>query len=144
METRQAERLPYDPLGGSVGPLARFISLILRCSVRRLMPSFLAAAVTLPFVVASACMINFFSVSCRSSGLDLFAKSFGGGDTARRRRFGCLSHRHREIAQRDFWTGCHHNSVLDRGAELANVARPIVGKERVHGVGRQIDKRLLV
>jgi hypothetical protein len=33
---------------------ARFISLILRCSVRRLMPSFLAAAVTLPFVAASA------------------------------------------------------------------------------------------
>jgi hypothetical protein len=30
------------------------------------MPSFLAAVVTLPLVAASACMINFFSVSCRS------------------------------------------------------------------------------
>src|SRR6266545_3168439 len=59
----------------SAGGLARFISLILRCRVRRLMPSFLAAAVTLPFVVASACMINFFSVSCRSSGLDFSPKA---------------------------------------------------------------------
>jgi len=34
--------------------LAKLISLIFRWSVRRLMPSFLAAAVTLPFVAASA------------------------------------------------------------------------------------------
>ena len=49
--------------------LATFISLILRCKVRRLMPSFFAAAVMFPFVVASACMMSRFSVSCRSSGL---------------------------------------------------------------------------
>jgi protein kinase-like protein len=42
---------------------AAFISLIFRCSVRRLMPSFFAAAVTFPFVAASAWAINFFSVS---------------------------------------------------------------------------------
>src|SRR5207247_7621735 len=63
--------------------LATFISLIFRCSVRRLMPSFFAAAVTFPFVVASACMINFFSVSRRSSGLDFshaFAVEIAPGD----------------------------------------------------------------
>jgi hypothetical protein len=38
----------------SVRALDTFISLILRWSVRRLMPSFLAAAVTLPFVAARA------------------------------------------------------------------------------------------
>src|SRR5207244_7930240 len=55
-----------SPLGAA---FARFISLIFRWSVRRLMPSFLASAVTLPFVAASAWAINFFSVWCRSSGL---------------------------------------------------------------------------
>ena len=49
------------------------------------MPSFLAAAVTLPFVVARACMINFLSVSCRSSGLAFCLKASAGeiprGDT---------------------------------------------------------------
>src|SRR5439155_271116 len=51
------------------------------------MPSFLAAAVTLPFVAASACKINFFSVSCRSSGLafspNASAAEIPRGDTAR-------------------------------------------------------------
>src|SRR5437868_163380 len=48
---------PVSSLGAvpDVREFTRFISLILRCSVRRLMPSFLAAAVTLPFVAASAC-----------------------------------------------------------------------------------------
>ena len=40
-----------------------FISLILRCSVRRLIPSFLAAAVTFPLVVTNACKISLRSVS---------------------------------------------------------------------------------
>ena len=49
---------------GLVGSdFSAFISLILRCSVRRLMPSFFAAAVMLPLVAASACMIRRFSVS---------------------------------------------------------------------------------
>ena len=52
-----------------VSDFSAFISLILRCSVRRLMPSFFAAAVTLPFELANACRISFRSVSCRSSGL---------------------------------------------------------------------------
>ena len=46
-----------------------FISLILRCRVRRLMPSFFAAAVMLPFVEESAWLIRRLSVACRSSGL---------------------------------------------------------------------------
>ena len=74
----------------------------------------------------------------------LFAKSFGGGNTTRRRRFSCLSHRHWEIAQCDFWTSCHHNAVFDRGAQLADVARPVVSEKRIHRVGRKIDKRLIV
>jgi len=40
-----------------------FISLILRCRVRRLIPSFLAAAVTFPLVVTNACKISLRSVS---------------------------------------------------------------------------------
>ena len=44
----------FDAPASSVAAFARFISLIFRWSVRRLMPSFLAAAVTLPFVAASA------------------------------------------------------------------------------------------
>ena len=34
--------------------------------------------------------------------------------------------------------------MLDRGAQLANVARPIVSKQRVHRVRREFEKRLLV
>src|SRR5207247_4588055 len=52
----------YFVSAAPAGLLARFISLILRWSVRRLMPSFFAAAVTLPFMAASAWAINFFSV----------------------------------------------------------------------------------
>jgi hypothetical protein len=38
----------------------------------------------------------------------------------------------------------HHDTVLDCGSQLANVAGPIVRKERVHGVRREIEKRLLI
>ena len=64
------------------------------------------------------------------------AKGFGGGNTARQCRSGCLSHRHWEIAQCDFWTGRHHDSVLDRGAQLANVAWPVVSEKRIHRIRR--------
>src|SRR3954469_23501137 len=57
---------------------AAFISLILRCNVRRLMPSFCAALVMLPFVVASACMMSRFSVSWRLSALDFSPNAFPG------------------------------------------------------------------
>src|SRR5437667_9101645 len=54
------DRQSYARSHSRADHLANFISLIFRCSVRRLMPSFLAAAVTLPLVAASACIINFF------------------------------------------------------------------------------------
>src|SRR6185437_13841653 len=57
---------------------AAFISLILRCKVRRLMPSFCAAFVMFPFVVDNACMIKRLSVSCRSSALDFSPNAFAG------------------------------------------------------------------
>src|SRR5438093_1297859 len=40
------------------------------------MPSFFAAAVTFPLVVASACVISLLSVWCRSSGLDFSSNAF--------------------------------------------------------------------
>src|SRR5689334_2407059 len=49
----------YDLPVFYVSAFGAFISLIFRCKVRRLMPSFLAAAVTLPFVAARAWAINF-------------------------------------------------------------------------------------
>src|SRR5450432_41389 len=53
--------------GSRDSDFSAFISLILRCKVRRLMPNFFAAAVMFPFVAASACMMSRFSVACRSS-----------------------------------------------------------------------------
>src|SRR5207244_8818442 len=55
-----------------------FNSLIFRCSVRRLIPSFFAAAVTFPFVVANACKMSLRSVSWRSSGLAFSPKALAG------------------------------------------------------------------
>ena len=34
--------------------------------------------------------------------------------------------------------------MFDRSAELANITRPVVGQERVHRVGRKIDKGLVI
>src|SRR5437667_872015 len=79
------DRQSYARSHSRADHLANFISLIFRCSVRRLMPSFLAAAVTFPFVVASACVISLLSVWCRSSGLDFSSNAFAAeiprGDT---------------------------------------------------------------
>ena len=79
-------------------PFAAFISLIFRWSVRRLMPSFLAAAVILPFVAASAWAINLLSVSCKSSG-PVFSPNASVGETPPGNfAVAGLAHRYRQIA----------------------------------------------
>ena len=98
----------------------------------------------LPLVAASACMINRFSVSRRSSGLDFSPYAFAGVMPAGRCAHDRLSHVRGQIAQRDFRSRGHDHAMLDRRAQFAHVARPIVSEQRVHRVGGQLEQRFLI
>src|SRR6516225_10916744 len=60
------------------------------------------------------------------------------------RRCCSLPDGHRQIAQCNLFAGRHHHAMYDGGAQLANVAGPIVSQKRVHRFWGEFDKRLLV
>jgi hypothetical protein len=73
-----------------------------------------------------------------------FTECLSGRNAAGQFRCCCLPHGCGKIAQCNLFAGCHDDAVFDRGAQLADIARPIVSKQRVHRVRREFEQRLVV
>ena len=67
-----------------------------------------------------------------------------GGKAAGRGNAGGLPNRAGQIAQIDAISAGHDHAMFDRSAQLAHVTGPIIGEERVHGFGSELEERFIV
>src|SRR5205814_4007144 len=47
-------------------------------------------------------------------------------------------------ADRNFRAGGHDHTVLDRGAKLTDITRPVVSQKRIHSIGGELEDRFII